>query len=262
MPEKPPVDSNGELQDECRACGAMIPHASRYCPACGAYLNPASDIVQRLNRSKEQWNIVKQCIVFYVVYLSTLLPIAWLPEEYEARGIIVVSFVDAAIILFFLWRSGIPLKPLFIPSRRIIFWITAGSAALVPLLALNFGYHAALFELLQVEEIRITDPFTKEGFGFGWIIFAICIMPAVWEELAFRGILQFQLTKVIGKNEALLITAVLFAIIHCSLFSAPYLLLVGLFLGKLRELSGSLTACMIAHFLHNLVVVSVEVLYI
>ena len=58
----------------------------------------------------------------------------------------------------------------------------------------------------------------------------------------------------VAPRTAITLSAGLFALMHFSVLSAPYLFLVGLLLGWARWRTGSLYPSMVAHFVHNLVV--------
>jgi membrane protease YdiL (CAAX protease family) len=82
-------------------------------------------------------------------------------------------------------------------------------------------------------------------------LFVIAVCPAVLEEIVFRGMLQGRLMALLGHRVGFLVTAAAFAICH----GAPIVLLVhfalGLYLGWLRERSGSLLPGMLMHFTYN-----------
>ena len=46
----------------------------------------------------------------------------------------------------------------------------------------------------------------------------VCVFPAVFEELAFRGIIQVQFEKVVEPKVAILVASVLFSAAHFSFF--------------------------------------------
>lgn len=87
-----------------------------------------------------------------------------------------------------------------------------------------------------------------------WLLSVLCIavVPAVSEEMFFRGFLQSAL-KTRFPNAALWLTALIFAAMHFEIASLPGLLLVGWVLGMLLE-RHSLTACMFFHAVYNCVV--------
>jgi membrane protease YdiL (CAAX protease family) len=59
-------------------------------------------------------------------------------------------------------------------------------------------------------------------------------------------------------REAVLISALMFMVLHLAVLSFPHLLVIGLVLGYVRVRSGSLYPCMLLHFTHNLLVVLAE----
>jgi membrane protease YdiL (CAAX protease family) len=83
-------------------------------------------------------------------------------------------------------------------------------------------------------------------------------MPAVFEELAFRGVILTSLTRVMGSTEAGVVSAFMFMVLHLSVPSFPHLLLMGLALAYIRLKSGSVLPGMLLHFTHNLLCVVAE----
>jgi len=89
---------------------------------------------------------------------------------------------------------------------------------------------------------------------FDYIILTvfICIIPAVFEEAAFRGMIQGFL-KNCGALVSFIAVGLCFAFYHLSLFSFVYQLIFGIILAVLREKSGSVIPGVIAHFLNNFI---------
>lgn len=88
---------------------------------------------------------------------------------------------------------------------------------------------------------------------------AVAFVPAVCEELLFRGVLLPALLTRQRASTAVLLSAGLFAALHVAptadggvtLYQVPQALLVGLALGVLRLRSGSLLPGILAHTLYN-----------
>jgi hypothetical protein len=242
----------------CKACGKRISWAARFCPGCGARHVSLAERRARTRREAGRWRLVKGCVVFYMIYLASIVPLFWVPEEHLATGMLVVSLLDAALVIAYWRTSGFEFRPLVRLAGPALKWTAVALAALLPILAVNYAYHSHLLELFDVDAPEIIDPFELAGYAFWVVVVEVCVMPAVWEEIAFRGLIQGKLSKAVGEREALVMTAVLFTIIHRSVISAPYLLALGLVLGGLRRRSGSLVPGMVLHFLHNLGVVVLE----
>jgi membrane protease YdiL (CAAX protease family) len=93
---------------------------------------------------------------------------------------------------------------------------------------------------------------SHEQLGYVPLVFAIALIPAVCEEVVFRGVLQPLLIKGTGNaHVAILISSVLFSAIHLQLYGFLPRLVLGAGLGYLAWWSGSLWAPIIAHFMNN-----------
>lgn len=90
------------------------------------------------------------------------------------------------------------------------------------------------------------------------LILFICVVPAIIEELVFRGVLQNLLGLVIkNKHLAVWIAAMLFSLMHLSLYGFLPRMLLGALLGYLYLYSGKFLIAVVAHFINNLLVVMV-----
>lgn len=79
---------------------------------------------------------------------------------------------------------------------------------------------------------------------------SLCLVPAVLEEVYFRGALQ-GLMRPSGSSVAIFAPALLFALLHLDLAQSITALLCGIFLGWLVERSGSILPGMLLHFVNN-----------
>ncbi|MEL6431669.1 MAG: CPBP family glutamic-type intramembrane protease [Planctomycetota bacterium] len=130
------------------------------------------------------------------------------------------------------------------------------SAAAGAALALVVGYVQLFGEgKLDDGEIRaLTEPL-----GMAGAYFVIALCPAIFEELAFRGLLQGRLRALFGGNAGLVLTGVAFALAHGASLATPIHFSLGLYLGTLRERTGSLLPGMLFHALYNGGVVTLAV---
>ena len=79
-----------------------------------------------------------------------------------------------------------------------------------------------------------------------------CLLVPAFEELMFRGLLLDWLRKRLSNWKAIVVSAVLFAVMHVYAIIMPYAFLSGLFLGWLRLRTGSAVNTMFVHVLNNL----------
>jgi len=160
-------------------------------------------------------------------------------------------FVTTCFFATSYWRSLRPQLSRF-GFGRWEAW--AALAALVPLLALNYGYHSFLTGSDGGSGEGFLHTLREAGLSTAALVFLVAIFPAVSEELAFRGLVQHWLLTAVSPARAMVISAALFAVIHLSILSVPYLFLVGLLLGWVKWRTGSLYPCMAVHFFHNFAV--------
>ena len=84
-------------------------------------------------------------------------------------------------------------------------------------------------------------------------IFLSCVLPAFCEEFLHRGVLFSGLNKQVGVKKAVVISAVLFALMHLNISQFGYAFVAGLLLGYVTFLTGSIFPAMIMHFMNNFI---------
>lgn len=125
-------------------------------------------------------------------------------------------------------------------------------AAAVPIfLSISFVVHWLSVAFSAVNRGYLVD---FRGVHVGWAYVVIALDAAVLEELAFRGVIYTILRKYIGLTEAVVVTSFAFAILHLSVLGLLTHVGLGVYLCWLRERSGSVYPSMLAHFLHNALV--------
>jgi membrane protease YdiL (CAAX protease family) len=129
-----------------------------------------------------------------------------------------------------------------------------GLAALAPLLAANYFYHGWLIDELGLEGPTLAESLRDAGLTEATLLVFICVFPAVVEEVAFRGLMQHWLQVAIRPWRAMVLASTLFAAMHFSPVSMPYLFAAGMLFGWVKYKTASLYPSILLHFLHNLVV--------
>jgi len=258
------VDRN-EQAGTCRYCGAKLMRGYYFCLRCatpykdwrsvapdpGPPLLTEKDLIRR--KAPHVWPLFWTYVV--VVVGTGLISYLFLQEDNPALALgfrTVVLFVTTCVF------AAMHFPSLSVQLRKVGFGHPAawmGLAALVPALAINYGYHAFIVKLAG---IPVPDPLARlrqGGLDEATLIFLFCVCPAVLEEIAFRGLVQHWLQAAIEPARALILASALFAALHFSIASAPYLFAVGMLLGWLKWRTGALYPSMLVHLLHNLVVI-------
>lgn len=97
---------------------------------------------------------------------------------------------------------------------------------------------------------------SSDGYGTGlksFLLMLLCvgILPAILEEFALRGVVMGLLRKKFGDGAAIVISALLFGLLHGNIQQIPFAFGVGLILGYATVYSGSLVPAIIIHAMNN-----------
>jgi uncharacterized protein len=87
------------------------------------------------------------------------------------------------------------------------------------------------------------------------VVFIVAAVPAVVEELMFRGLIQRAFEKVMSPVVAAVFAGTIFGLFHLNPFDLVPLIVLGVYFGILRHRSHTLLLPMAAHFLNNLLAV-------
>ena len=246
----------------CRACGTAWDPDWLECAIC-ARARPAVVTAIAAERAFHQdEREIRSAISLYFALLgvSVVTMIALLVADREAMAgeeLLAGAAMATITTIWCLVASRIDVGPQLLKPVRIG-WFPLAALAAVPTYAIASAAVMGVDAAFELPDVRYLDSFMRGDWGFGWAVVAICVMPGIFEELAFRGVIFGALQRVLGSTEALLVSALMFAILHLSVPSMPHLFLMGVVLGWLRLRTGSLLPGMLTHFTHNLLVLLAE----
>jgi len=195
---------------------------------------------------------VKNISIFFFALLAyiAVLHFADFVESYV--GLLMVDSIFALIVIvFFLlnFKANIRLfnfknlKPKIILSILLI----------TPVFALLVNIFADFLnqQVLNQTDFIYYNQFINSPAPWLFSIISISVFPAIFEEIAFRGILFDQSYRVAGLKPTIFITAILFTILHLSLIAVLWLFPLGLLFGYLRARHRTILYGVIAHFTYN-----------
>ncbi len=144
-------------------------------------------------------------------------------------------------------------------SIKVFFYGIAALLVAFPLIAFLFqvNKYLPLPEWMHTLENSTDDSIKnmlKTDFTYEFVlnIITVAIIPAIGEELIFRGILQKELNRLFGEPiVAILVTAFLFSAIHGQFEGFLSRFVLGAFLGMIYFWSGTVWASIAAHFVYN-----------
>ncbi|MEA1878575.1 MAG: CPBP family intramembrane glutamic endopeptidase [Bacteroidota bacterium] len=129
------------------------------------------------------------------------------------------------------------------------------------------GFMTGLEEWMKDMETRameLTEAFlnVKTLSGLGVNLLMVAILPALGEELFFRGVLQRILTKWFKNvHVAVIVTSILFSALHMQFYGFIPRFILGMLFGYLYVWSGNLWYPVLAHLVHNTIPVIAYYLY-
>lgn len=87
-------------------------------------------------------------------------------------------------------------------------------------------------------------------------VLVLCFIPALSEEFLFRGFLMTNLEINIGRIKAVVISGVIFGLMHLNPVNLLTLVIIGIYLGLMTSFSKTIVLPIVLHFLNNLISVS------
>lgn len=152
-----------------------------------------------------------------------------------------------------------------LPSEKISFKKLVGVVAIGYTVCITANYIAQLFAVdLSIFglETMYSDMKTGSTSILEHIVYiiAVSVVPAVTEELVYRGCIMGRLRKY-GDGFALITSAILFGMMHGNFTQAPFAFVVGLAAGWAVIYTNSIFPAMIIHWLNNFMSVIADISY-
>jgi membrane protease YdiL (CAAX protease family) len=122
-------------------------------------------------------------------------------------------------------------------------WFVAWLNTLIPL-------PSFLLEL-ERQQTEMIEGFLKSDFNIALALFHVAMVPAICEEILYRGFALNLLRRTKAAWTAILITGIIFGFYHLRLSQVIPLAMIGIFLGWITVKSGSLIPAMVGHFVNN-----------
>lgn len=205
-------------------------------------------------------------VVFYLFFSSIISILLNHPKEYYAY---IIGFLQITTLLL---PVIIISKIVFIPLRKIfrfpnIIKLKYLFIAILGLVAFNIfllGYNSFIYYLIPENYIDFFNYLkneyktlilnilgAREWSYFFRSVFVIAIIPAICEEALFRGFMQRLLEDVTNYQHAIILTGIVFGIIHLNIIDGIPLVIFGIYLGFAANYSNTLIIPIILHFINN-----------
>lgn len=269
------------MTPRCQRCSGRVDSGARFCRHCGhvlafapVELGEESALVNATEATeigdagtdlpsvgpRDHWPLMRWQFWLYSAMLgvSVLMTIATSLKvgsgaQVDACGATGMAIVITAFACF----SPTPLV-------RLLRWpsMTAKTAVILLVGAVVWGIgiegYFFLIRALGVQFVQFWPDFDSAGWPWWSVFLIVCLVPGVFEEVAFRGLIYDGLRPILGPRDALVVQAMAFAVLHLAPLIFVSHFLIGLGLGMLRDRSRGLLVPMLAHTAWNSYVIGSE----
>jgi membrane protease YdiL (CAAX protease family) len=127
-------------------------------------------------------------LYFSLLAVSVVGVVAVLANAPEVPVELATSVAFSAVVLVWCGVSDPrAVLRLLKPARPVWYPVAVVTAAVT--LAVAFGVVETLHRALGVPKLGYSQPFLDAGYGVWLVVLVVCVQPAVFEELAFRGVM-------------------------------------------------------------------------
>lgn len=181
----------------------------------------------------------------------------------------IFMFVVPPIVYYYITRKENRMQALGLRRLSSPWWLIIVAVALMivsipvttTLTTWNEGMHLGgafsgiekwmkeLEETAQALTDKMTNVDTIGGLLLNLLV--IALIPAVGEEMTFRGVIQQSLTRRMNPHIAIILSAAIFSFFHFQFFGFFPRLFLGILLGYMFYITGSLWTSILMHFVNN-----------
>lgn len=235
----------------CPICKTENVKAYNYCNNCGSkmYIEPGDNYKVSVTKTK----------IFFFILLGYIALLHFLKFNSSYTTFLVTDSIFAFIVAVFLVLNFKNLKEVLIP-KILNFKLVAVISVSLCLLAFLVTQFANFLNksVFDNDTSSYYEYFKDSPSPLLFCIISIALFPALFEEIAFRGILFNELKNIMPTNATIIITTVLFTILHFSFISFLWIFPIGLLFGYLRSKYNNLIYGVIGHFVYNSCIVLIE----
>jgi len=231
----------------CVKCGALIAKEHRFCKSCGARQS-----AEKPEESDNKWALFKQVAFFYSIYIGVCGLVSFTHIFNTILLFVSVEVVLAGTAVAFFAYNWAENKKLLV--WRNFSWqklAAYGAIAVAGSFLVHYSVGWLNVTIFSRDEQYYSIFAGTKGAAF-YIVFFTAVTPALFEELAFRGYLLQTLLKIADTEQAVYVSAFLFAIIHLSFISLFWLIPFALFIGFVRIKENTFWYGVFFHFCFNL----------
>ena len=182
-----------------------------------------------------------------------------------------LMFIVPPIVFYFITRKVRPMRAIGFKEVRSPWWFFITIAVVLMIVSIPvtnqltlwnermdlgsaFAKLEAFLKKLEDSAEALTEQMLNVDNFSGLLVnlLIIALIPAIGEELTFRGVLQQSLTKGLkNPHIAIILSAAIFSFIHFQFYGFLPRMFLGILLGYMFYISGSLWTSILMHFVNN-----------
>jgi membrane protease YdiL (CAAX protease family) len=233
-------------ESHCVHCNLIIAEDARFCNHCGL----RQDLPDIADAERRQQRLSMLSVFFAIQLLICLIAKFSKDTPSLARLFLFDAIFTVVTVAFYLLLQ----KEL----NHLLKWthfslsklIAYASSSVIAAILVNYAVKWVNRTIFDSETYYYTA-FSHLKYAKLITILVVALEPAITEELAFRGVMQQGLYKVVDKKQAIYIAAFLFALMHLSFISFLWLFPFALWLGYVRMKEDTLWYGVVIHFCFN-----------
>lgn len=243
----------------CPFCDNILREDASFCGKCGKDVAKISSKLKQV-RKVPLWKLVSPALWFWIILLGLNGLFSLIINLTQADNPVwdnLNIFLSAVITVIYALNNSKSVKPLLTTFGYKGIKRLEIAAGFLFVFVFMFLYLRFL-RFIGFGTINMTESYMEYQYPFWVFAILLSVVPGIFEEIAFRGIIYDQFTLIGKENEAIIIQAVMFSILHMLPMSFISHFVLGLVFGLLRKRSKSLYPGMIVHSAWNFVVILFE----
>jgi membrane protease YdiL (CAAX protease family) len=237
----------------CTNCNSENINSAKFCSKCGKKIVT----IKHVDYNKPVLNI--SIFFFALLIYIIILQISKFGNDY--KSVLIADSLFAVIIIIFFIINLQTTLPLFKVKKfkpKILIQLLIG----MPILAILVSFLASFLNQNVLNESSETyySHFQDSPFPLLLSIISIALFPALFEEIAFRGVIFNQSLQIIRLKQSIFISAILFTILHLSILSILWIFPLGLLFGYYRARYNTILYGIIGHFIYNSSIVIFQII--
>lgn len=234
----------------CEICNSSVKGYHRFCHNCGEYLGSDSTRITVFNNHN-----MRSAFIFFLLYLLACLMVQFSTWFDDYDRLFWIEIFLAAFTLLYVSKNYTALKPVLkFRNFNVIRLTGCISLAVIASVIVNILVTKMNYSFFGTDTTYY-NRYSLYAMPVLVMIYSIALNPAIFEELAFRGVLYNYLNTFLNERLVIIVTGFAFGMMHLSFVSLFWLVPFGILVAAMRERFGTIWYGVIFHFTFNLIAV-------